>query len=63
MLSLLNVAKSDMDCLLCGRLWSEQLALQAITASDRESHPTRSCLDISQWVHCEGESGRWPPGQ
>ena len=23
-LLLLNVAESDMDCLLCGRLWSEQ---------------------------------------
>ena len=39
---------------------SKQTALQAITAS--ESHPTRPCLDVSQWVQCEGGRSRWPPG-
>ena len=39
---------------------SKQTVLQAITAS--ESHPTRPCLDTSQWVQCEGESARWSPG-
>ena len=35
---------------------SKQTVLQAITAS--ESHPTKSCLDASQGVQCEGESAR-----
>ena len=35
---------------------SKQTVLQAITAS--ESHLTKSCLDASQGVQCEGESAR-----
>ena len=35
---------------------SKQTVLQAITAAD--SHPTKPCLDASQWVQCEGKSAR-----